>query len=274
MAAADFNSDGKTGPRRHRQQRPERQHPAGQRRRHVHAASIRARLLRAGVPPGAVTTGDFDGDGRPDLAIAYADATAVSVWLGTGGGDFSEVAGSPFATGGITPSFSPAAITAADLNGDTRPDLWVVGSGGLSVLENQWPNIVAPAQLEFHATTGQSPAALPAPISGASGPYTVRTSAAWLSAAASGATVTVSAASAAMAPGTYSGTVWVTAANAYGAAIRVTLTIAAPSGTLVEAPGSQPAGNGIPYLADINLDGKLDLLLLSFVGLQRSGSSG
>src|SRR5574340_604659 len=219
-----------------------------------------------GYPPVDITTGDFDGDGRPDLAIAIvAHATAgVSVWLGQGNGNFSQAAGSPFATG----VGNPAAIVAADLNGDTRPDLWAVGDAGLSVLENAWPGIVAPAQLEFHATVGQNPAAISASLSGAPGPYTVRSTAAWLSAAASGATLTISADTAAMAPGSYSGTVWVTAPGAYGAPIRINLTIAAPSGTLVEAPGSPVTDIGeIPHLADVNLDGKLDLLFTGYPGV-------
>ena len=68
-----------------------------------------------GEGPFSVTAGDFNGDGRPDLATANFDAASVSILLGRGDGTFA--AAPDF--GGGTGSF----ITVGDFNGDGRLDL-------------------------------------------------------------------------------------------------------------------------------------------------------
>ena len=57
---------------------------AGQRRRHVPAPGH----LRGGDDPDAIVAGDFNGDGRTDLAVANCDDGTVSVLLGNGDGTF------------------------------------------------------------------------------------------------------------------------------------------------------------------------------------------
>ena len=52
----------------------------------------------AGSSPASMAVGDFNGDGKPDLAIA--DATGdVTVLLGNGSGGFTAASGSPFTKG-------------------------------------------------------------------------------------------------------------------------------------------------------------------------------
>lgn len=75
-----------------------------------------------GGRPCAVTIGDFDGDGDPDLAVAdnHIDTTAagnaVTILMNTGTGHFTRFADLPVCRG-------PNSIHTGDLNADDHPDL-------------------------------------------------------------------------------------------------------------------------------------------------------
>jgi hypothetical protein len=84
-----------------------------------------------GTNPFGVAVGDFNGDGRPDLAATNDGDKTVSVLLNTtaaGAGTASFAAQQTFAVG-----TGPFGVAAADINGDCRPDLAVANSGGASV---------------------------------------------------------------------------------------------------------------------------------------------
>ena len=87
-----------------------------------------------------VATGDFNGDGITDLAIA--NASTVSVALGNGDGTFRSPVGITVAT------TNPSGLVAGDFNGDGIPDL-AVGGTVVSILlgkgDGTFQNGAAPA---------------------------------------------------------------------------------------------------------------------------------
>ncbi len=84
-----------------------------------------------GSYPFSVAAGDFNGDGKVDLAVANEGSNSVSVLLGNGDGTFA--AAQNFATG-----VNPWSVAVSDFNGDGKLDLAVAnyGSGTVSVLLN------------------------------------------------------------------------------------------------------------------------------------------
>src|SRR5438128_1455884 len=73
----------------------------------------------AGSGVRSVAVGDFNGDGKQDLATANSNLGNVSVLLGNGAGSFS--AATNFAVGGT----SPQSVAVGDFNGDGKEDLAV-----------------------------------------------------------------------------------------------------------------------------------------------------
>jgi uncharacterized delta-60 repeat protein len=101
------------------------------------------RAYDAGVPAGAVATsvvvGDFNGDGKPDLAVANSfsqegiadgSGSSVSVLLNNGDGTFQA----PLISAHSIPS---AILVAGDFTGDGKLDLAAVGSTLMNVLRGK-----------------------------------------------------------------------------------------------------------------------------------------
>ena len=80
-----------------------------------------------GMTPAAIAVGDFNGDGKIDIAVANTGSGNVSVLLGNGDGTFQPA--SSFSAGN-----SPSAIAVGDFNGDGKLDLAVFqpGSNGVA----------------------------------------------------------------------------------------------------------------------------------------------
>src|SRR5262249_20919020 len=74
--------------------------------------------ISTGLRPVAVAVADFNGDGKPDLAIATLLSSQVSVYLGDGTGKFQL--GSQFTTGRY-----PSALAVGDFDNDEKLDIAV-----------------------------------------------------------------------------------------------------------------------------------------------------
>ncbi len=82
-----------------------------------------------GTNPASVAVGDFNSDGKNDIAVANSDSNNISILLGNGDGSFQAAMNYP----GLC--FGPIAIATGDFNNDGKLDLAVpdarCGSGNI-----------------------------------------------------------------------------------------------------------------------------------------------
>jgi hypothetical protein len=83
----------------------------------------------AGPGPYSLCPADFDGDGKPDLAVADVNASFVSILINRGNGTFATGVSCEIGS-------SPASIVSADFDQDGRLDLAVVSDSTVSILKN------------------------------------------------------------------------------------------------------------------------------------------
>jgi hypothetical protein len=82
-----------------------------------------AASLLTGQDPVALVTGDFNGDGQPDLAVLNKGSNDVSIFLGDGHGHFTKRETIPAGN-------APTGLAVADVNGDGKLDLLVSNAQG------------------------------------------------------------------------------------------------------------------------------------------------
>jgi protocatechuate 3,4-dioxygenase beta subunit len=75
--------------------------------------------LTVGTQPSSVAVGDFNGDGKADLAVTNGGSNTVTILLGNGDGTFTTGASYPAGT-------NPASVSVGDFNADGIPDVVVL----------------------------------------------------------------------------------------------------------------------------------------------------
>jgi uncharacterized protein (TIGR03437 family) len=85
-----------------------------------------------GLSPQGVTAADLNGDRLPDLVIANSGSNTLTVLLNSTSGVFTSLP--PISLPTSPANLAPNMTIAADLNGDRKIDLVVLGYGGLAVL--------------------------------------------------------------------------------------------------------------------------------------------
>jgi hypothetical protein len=188
-------------------------------------------IFVTGGQPYSATAVDVNGDGKADLVVANYLGNTVSVLLNTtapGATTLSFAAQQPFATGS-----HPTSVTAADVNGDGKPDLIVanLSDSSVSVLLNATaPGATTPAfSAQQTLATGNQPYSVTAvDVNGDGKPDLV-------------------------------------AANSVGNSVSVLLNTTAPGATTLGFPAQRSFAAGTsPYsvsAADVNGDGKPDLVV-------------
>jgi uncharacterized repeat protein (TIGR01451 family) len=91
------------------------------------------KTYRVGTSPTAIVVGDFNGDGKPDIAVLNSGSRNVSILLGNGDGTFQPA--KSFDVGGDNPS----SIAVADFNGDGKLDLEIAIPGDIPAPPTTFP---------------------------------------------------------------------------------------------------------------------------------------
>lgn len=115
---------------------------------------VRGQSVAVGADPQQIVVGLFDGDRRPDFAIAGGESNNVSVGLGNGDGTFGKAR--EFPSGGD----GPTSLRARDLNKDGKKDLAITnigegpgGGGNVGVLPGRGDGTFR-RPVTFHAGNG------------------------------------------------------------------------------------------------------------------------
>lgn len=104
--------------------------------------------------PDSIAAGDFNGDGKPDLAVADGANNFVNVFINNGNGTFAAKADYPTDSG-------PASVAVGDFNGDSKPDLATanLNNNTVSVLINNGNGTFA-TKVDYTTGTNSQPVSI------------------------------------------------------------------------------------------------------------------
>jgi hypothetical protein len=226
-----------------------------------------------GNEPAAVTVGDFNGDGKADLAVANGSSGTVTVLLGNGDGTFTAAAGSP-----ITVGSRPVSVAVGDFNGDGKADLAVanyvdntvtvlLGNGDGTFTAAGSPIVVGngPESVVVGDFNGDGKADL-AVANGSSGTVTVLLGNGDGTFTAAGSPIVVGNGATSVAVGDFNGDGKADLAVANYVDNTVTVLLGNGDGTFTAAGSPIVVGNGATSVAvgDFNGDGKADLAVANY----------
>lgn len=225
--------------------------------------------IMVGVNPAAAVVADFNGDGKPDLAVANTKDGTVTILLGNGDGTFTPAPSSP-----ITVGAGPDALAVGDFNLDGVPDLAVADgkAGTVTILLGKGNGTFA-ATAASPITVGTGPDALAvADFNGDGDPDLVVANSGssnimYLQGNGDGtfkapASTGVGTGPSALAVGDFNGSGYLSLAVANAGSNNVTILIGSGSGTFAAPTGSPITVGTAPSsvaVADVNGDGFLDL---------------
>jgi hypothetical protein len=220
--------------------------------------------------PVSAIVADFNGDGRPDLAVSDSRNNWVSILLGSSSRGF--VAKGTYATGS-----SPTALIAADFNGDKKLDLAVVNAnaGTLSILLGNGDGTF---QSHIDYPVGDNPAGIVAADFNGDGKIDLATisvndgAVAILLGDGTGgfevqALIPVSSAPTVLAGGDLNGDGRIDLITTDYSAGTITALVSKGDGTFKQVVSQGPSYAGAIAMGDFNGDGKLDVVSQIYYGV-------